>query len=306
MSPAPHLPVLLKDIITALQPRPAGRYIDGTIGAGGHSSSILDECAPDGELIGFDLDPQALALARERLTAYGKRVHIIQASYTTMKIEAEKLGWNAVDGILLDFGVSSMQLDTPERGFSFLQDGPLDMRFSPQASQSAADLVNTLPEAELADIIFRYGEERLSRKIARAIVNNRPIQTTGELAALILRHLGKKERIHPATRTFQALRIAVNNELDSIETVIPQAVNLLKPGGRLAVISFHSLEDRIVKEYFRHESVDCICPPRQPVCTCGHKASIKEINRKPIIADETEKQANSRARSAKLRVAEKL
>ena len=199
-----------------------------------------------------------------------------------------------------------MQLDTPERGFSFLQDGPLDMRFSPQASQSAADLVNTLPEAELADIIFRYGEERLSRKIARAIVNNRPIYTTGELAALILKHLGKKERIHPATRTFQALRIAVNDELGSIETVIPQAVSLLKPGGRLAVISFHSLEDRIVKEYFRHESTDCICPPRQPVCTCGHKASIKEINRKPIIADETEKQANSRARSAKLRVAEKL
>jgi 16S rRNA (cytosine1402-N4)-methyltransferase len=306
MGKAAHLPVLLQTIITALQPKPAGRYIDGTLGAGGHSSSILEESSPDGEVLGFDLDPQALALTHQRLASYGERAHIVQASYTTMKVEAEKLGWNAVDGILLDFGVSSMQLDTPERGFSFLHDGPLDMRFSPQATQSAADLVNTLPEAELADIIFRYGEERLSRKIARVIVNNRPIQTTGELANLILNRIGKKERIHPATRTFQALRIAVNNELESVETVIPLAVSLLKPGGRLAIISFHSLEDRLVKEYFRRESTDCLCPPRQPVCTCGHKAIIKEINRKPIIADETESQANSRARSAKLRIAEKL
>ena len=306
MGPEPHLPVLLQAIITAIQPKPAGRYIDGTLGAGGHSFEILKASAPDGELIGFDLDPQALALARNRLATFEKRVHIIEASYVEMKTETERMGWNAVDGILLDFGVSSMQLDTAERGFSFLREGPLDMRFTPQAAQSAADLVNTLPEEEIADIIFRYGEERLSRKIARAIVNNRPIHTTGELANLILKMIGKKERIHPATRTFQALRIAVNNELESIETVVPMAVGLLKPGGRLAVISFHSLEDRIVKEYFRQESRDCICPPRQPICTCGHKASIKEINRKPIIADEAEMQVNSRSRSAKLRVAEKL
>jgi 16S rRNA (cytosine1402-N4)-methyltransferase len=306
MGPAPHLPVLLKTIITALQPKPGGHYIDGTLGAGGHSSIILDESAPDGELIGFDLDPQALDIARNRLASYGERVHIVQASYVMMKVEAEKLRWPAVDGVLLDFGVSSMQLDTPERGFSFLRDGPLDMRFSPSATQSAADMVNTLSESELADIIFRYGEERLSRKIARVIVNNRPIHTTEELANLILKNIGKKERIHPATRTFQALRIAVNNELESVEKVIPLAVELLKPGGRLAIISFHSLEDRLVKEYFRRESSDCICPPRQPICTCGHKAIIKEINRKPIEADETERQANSRARSAKLRIAEKL
>lgn len=306
MGAAPHLPVLLKAIITALQPKSTGRYLDGTLGAGGHSSSILDESAPDGEVIGFDLDPQALTLARQRLATYGERAHIVQASYTTMRVEAEKLGWGAVDGILLDFGVSSMQLDTPERGFSFLHDGPLDMRFTPYATQSAADLVNTFPEADLADILFRYGDERLSRKIARTIVNNRPIHTTGELANLILKNIGKKERIHPATRTFQALRIAVNNELESIKTVIPLAMSLLKPGGRLAVISFHSLEDRLVKEYFRRESKDCICPPRQPVCTCGHKASLKEINRRPIEADEIEKQVNSRARSAKLRIAEKL
>jgi len=187
-----------------------------------------------------------------------------------------------------------------------MHNGPLDMRFSPEASLSAADLVNNLGEEELADIIYRYGEDRLSRKIARAIVNNRPMHTTRELADLIQKHIGRPERIHPATRTFQALRIAVNGELDSIEAVLPQAVGLLKPGGRLAVISFHSLEDRLVKEYFRHESVDCICPPRQPICTCGHKASLRELKRKPIEADEAEKQANSRARSAKLRIAEKL
>ena len=257
-------------------------------------------------MIGFDLDPQALELARSRLAEFGKRVHILQASYLEMLTEARGLGWNAVDGILLDFGVSSMQLDTAERGFSFLKEGPLDMRFTPEAGQSAADLVNTLQEDELADIIFQYGEERLSRKIARVIVNNRPIHTTGELANLILKNIGKKERIHPATRTFQALRIAVNNELESIEKVIPMAVSMLKPGGRLAAISFHSLEDRIVKEYFRRESTDCICPPRQPICNCGHKATIKEINRKPIVADENEMQINSRSRSAKLRIIEKL
>lgn len=306
MNLVPHQPVLLQSIITALQPNSPGLYIDGTLGAGGHSSILLDVCGPEGELLGLDLDPQALEIACERLKNYGNRAHIVQASYTTMKTEAGELGWSAVDGILLDFGVSSMQLDTPERGFSFLRDGPLDMRFSPHATQSAADLVNTLQEDELADIIFRYGEERNSRKIARVIVNSRPVQTTGELADLILKNFGKKERIHPATRTFQALRIAVNNELESIETVIPMAVALLKPGGRLAIISFHSLEDRLVKEYFRHESVDCICPPRQPICTCEHKASIKEINRKPIEADDIEKQSNSRARSAKLRIAEKL
>lgn len=290
-----------------------GRYIDGTLGAGGHSAGILTESTPAGELLGLDLDPQALAIARERLAVFGDRAHLVQASYTTMKDEAAKLGWDAVDGILLDFGVSSMQLDTPQRGFSFIHDGPLDMRFTPQASLSAADLVNSMPEAELADIIFRYGEERLSRKIARVIVNNRPINTTKELADLILKHLGKRERIHPATRTFQALRIAVNGELESIETVLPLAMSLLrspdpksgKPGGRLAVISFHSLEDRLVKEYFRRESTDCICPPRQPICTCGHKASLIEINRKPVEASAEEILANSRARSAKLRVAEK-
>lgn len=303
---APHQPVLYEEIIHALRPAPGGRYIDGTLGAGGHSAGLLEASAPTGEVLAFDLDPQAITLACARLAAFGTRIHIVQASYVEMAEHAARLGWQAVDGILLDLGVSSMQLDTPERGFSFLRDAPLDMRFSPAAPHSAADLVNSLPEDELVEIFFRYGEERRARRIARAIVQNRPIATTGQLADLALKTLGKTERIHPATRLFQALRIVVNRELEAIETVLPVAINLLRPGGRLAVIAFHSLEDRIVKETFRRESTDCLCPPRQPVCTCGHRARLREITRKPIQAGPAELQANPRARSAKLRVAEKL
>lgn len=303
---APHLPVLYKEIIHALQPKTAGHYIDGTLGAGGHSAGILQASAPAGEILGFDLDPQALSLARERLSPFGARAHLVQASYLEMRASAQALGWETVDGILLDWGVSSMQIDTAARGFSFLQEGPLDMRFDPHAALTAADLVNTLPEEELADILFRYGEERLSRRIARAIVQQRPVSTTRQLADLVLKAVGRPERIHPATRTFQALRIAVNGELEAVEQVLPIALGLLKPGGRLAVIAFHSLEDRIAKETFRRESTDCLCPPRQPVCTCGHMASIKLIHRKPIEAGEAEIKENPRARSAKLRIAEKL
>lgn len=301
----PHLSVLYKDIIHALSPRAGGRYIDGTLGAGGHAAGILAASAPDGELLGLDLDPQALAIATERLAGFGGRAHIVRASYLEMAVQAKALGWDQVDGIVLDLGVSSMQLDNAGRGFSFLQDGPLDMRFDPSRGSSAADLVNSLSESDLADIIFRYGEERLSRKIARIIVQHRPFTTTRQLADLVLKTIGKRERIHPATRTFQALRIAVNGELDAVESVLPLAVELLRPGGRLAVISFHSLEDRIVKTYFRRESRDCLCPPQQPVCNCGHRATITEINRKPIEAGEEEIQVNARARSAKLRVIEK-
>jgi 16S rRNA (cytosine1402-N4)-methyltransferase len=306
MSSAPHLPVLLNEIITALQPQPSGRYIDGTLGAGGHSFHILEASSPSGQLLGLDLDPQAIGLATKRLEQYGQRAIIRQSSYADMVEEAAKLGWNEVDGILLDFGVSSMQIDSPERGFSFLTEGPLDMRFSTNAKRSAADLVNQLPEDEIADIIFRYGEDRNGRKIARTIVKNRPFATTTQLADLIKKHHSSGEKNHPATRTFQALRIAVNDELNIIEAILPQAIKLLKLGGRLAVISFHSLEDRIVKDCFRTESTDCLCPPRQPICNCGHKAAIKLINRKPIIADEVEIKQNSRSRSAKLRIAEKI
>jgi len=306
MTGAPHQPVLYHEIIHALQPKNAGHYVDGTLGAGGHARGILETCKPDGRLLGLDVDPQALALARETLAPYGQRARLMQASYDSLTERLREIGWNGVDGILLDLGLSSMQLDTPERGFSFQQDAPLDMRFDPASPTTAADLVNNLPQDELADLIYRNGEERASRRIARAIVKARPLQTTRQLAAVIETVLPRKGRIHPATQTFQALRIAVNQELERVENVLPQAVAALKSDGRLAVISFHSLEDRIVKEYFRRESRDCICPPRQPVCTCGHKATLKEITRKPITPGEAEIAANPRARSAKLRIAEKL
>ncbi len=306
MATEPHLPVLYQEIITALQPHSSGRFVDGTLGAGGHAAGLLEISTPHGQLLGLDVDPQALAIAHKKLERFGERVHLRQASYLKMAEEARLLNWENVDCILLDLGVSSMQIDTPERGFSFLHDGPLDMRFSPRATHSAEHFVNTLDENELAEIIFRFGEERLSRRIAKAILQARPIKSTKQLADLIQKNIGRPEKIHPATRTFQALRIAVNEELDAVEKVLPIATQLLKKSGKLAIISFHSLEDRLVKEYFRRESKDCICPPRQPICTCGHKASVKELTRKPIIASEEEIKRNSRARSAKLRIVERI
>lgn len=287
--------------------------MDCTLGAGGHAAGILQASSPDGSLLGMDVDPTAVALASRRLSAFGSRVVIRRASYRTLQDQLKALSWPPVEGILLDLGASSMQFDTPERGFSFQQEAPLDMRFDPQQPTSAAELVNTLPEAELAEIIYRYGEERKSRQVARAIVMARPLSTTRQLAEVVARAVsaGRKPRagegrIHPATRTFQALRIAVNAELDALEAVLPQAVAALAPGGRLAVIAFHSLEDRIVKNYFRQESRDCLCPPRQPVCTCGHHAVIREVTRQPIRPETAEIEHNPRARSARLRVAEKL
>jgi len=306
MVAAPHQPVLYHEIIHALQPNSPGFYVDGTVGAGGHARGILEACAPDGCLLGLDLDPQALALAREFLAPYGERVRLVQASYTSLHEVLRGEGWERVQGILLDLGLSSMQMDNPERGFSFQVDAPLDMRFDPSRGLTAADLVNSLPETELVDLLFRYGEEPRSRRIVQAIIQARPVTTTGQLAEIVARAYPKRGRTHPATRTFQALRIAVNQELEALEQILPKAMDALSAGGRLAIISFHSLEDRIVKEYFRRESRDCICPPRQPVCTCGHKATLKEVVRKPITPGEAEIQVNPRARSAKLRIAEKL
>ena len=257
-------------------------------------------------MLGMDVDPQALDLARQTLAPFGERACLKRASYTSMADLMAEIGWEKVDGILLDLGASSMQFDTPERGFSFLAEGPLDMRFDPSNPLTAAEIINTWPEDELADVLFRYGEERASRRIARVIVQTRPIKTTRELADVIMKAVGRHGPHHPATQTFQALRITVNTELESLEKVLPMAIQALAPGGRLAVISFHSLEDRLVKEFFRQESKDCICPPQQPVCTCGHKASIQEVTRRPITPTEEETNRNSRARSAKLRVAEKL
>ncbi|HKI53985.1 MAG TPA: 16S rRNA (cytosine(1402)-N(4))-methyltransferase RsmH [Anaerolineales bacterium] len=306
MNDSPHLPVLYKEIIHALQPTQGGRYVDGTLGAGGHARGILEACAPDGQLLGLDVDPQALAIARKTLAPYEHRIHLAQASYTTLTAQLQQLGWDEVDGIVLDLGASSMQFDTPERGFSFMQDAPLDMRFGPHATQTAADIVNSYPERELADLIYEYGEERDSRKIARAIVNKRPLHTTRELVAAIEAVSPRRgNRVHPATRTFQALRIAVNKELSSIKEVLPKAVAGLKSGGRLAVISFHSLEDRIVKEFFRVQSKDLVNPPYEQLYEIERKAIIKEVNRKPITPSEEETKNNPRARSAKLRIAEK-
>jgi len=306
MAGTPHQPVLYHEIIHALQPKNKGQYVDGTLGAGGHARGILEACAPDGRLVGLDIDLQALALARENLAPYGERVRLIQASYDSLAKILQEIGWEAVNGILLDLGLSSMQLDTAERGFSFQQDAPLDMRFDPASPTTAADLVNTLPKDELANLIYRYGEERASRRIAQAIVKARPLQTTRQLVAVIETVLPRKGRVHPATRTFQALRIAVNRELERLENVLPQAVAALRSGGRLAIISFHSLEDRIVKEYFRSESKDLVNPPYERIYEVEKNATLKEINRKVITPGEAEIAANPRARSAKLRIAEKL
>ena len=306
MNDLPHQPVLYKEIIHALQLHDGGRYVDGTLGAGGHARGIMEASAPDGQLLGLDVDPQALAIARRNLAPYEHRIHLAQASYTSLSAQLVQLGWEAVDGIVLDLGASSMQFDTPERGFSFLNDAPLDMRFGPQALQTAADLVNKYSERELADLIYQYGEERDSRKIARAIVKARPIHTTRELVAAIEAVSPRRgDRVHPATRTFQALRIAVNEELASIEEVLPKAVAALRPGGRLAVISFHSLEDRIVKDFFREQGKDRVNPPYEQIYEEERKATLKEVNRKPIVPSDEETRNNPRARSAKLRIVEK-
>jgi 16S rRNA (cytosine1402-N4)-methyltransferase len=240
------------------------------------------------------------------LAPYGERARLIQASYDSLDEVLREVGWEEVDGILLDLGLSSMQLDAPERGFSFQQDGPLDMRFDPASPTTAADLVNTLPQDELADLIYRYGEERASRRIAQAILEARPLRTTRQLAAVVESVLPRRGRIHPATQTFQALRIAVNEELERVKEALPQAVAALKSGGRLAVITFHSLEDRLVKEYFRAESRELVNPPYERIYEVEKSATLKVINRKVITPGEAETTANPRSRSAKLRIVEKL
>jgi 16S rRNA (cytosine1402-N4)-methyltransferase len=311
MTDSPHIPVMLQPVLDGLNvsAHPDGRFIDGTVGAGGHAAAILD-AAPAAQLLGFDRDPRSLAIAQMRLTQFGARAILVHANYDTMLEVAPRHGFDLglVAGILLDLGLSSMHVDEAERGFAFKTNGPLDMRYDPDSGiPTAADLVNSLDPEELADILYQYGEERDSRRIARVIIAARPLHTTRQLAQAIEKaHRGPRDRIHPATRTFQALRIAVNDELGAVERVLPQTLELLCPGGRLAVISFHSLEDRIVKQFLRGESTDCICPPKQPVCTCGHKARIRLIARSPMVASEAEIAANPRSRSARLRIAERL
>jgi 16S rRNA (cytosine1402-N4)-methyltransferase len=311
-----HIPVLYHEVMALLAPQAGGRYIDGTLGAGGHTAGILERSAPDGQVLAFDRDPSAIAFARQQLGELADRVIFVQASFAQMGDLAAAHGFTAVDGILLDLGFSSRQLDDPARGFSFLQDGPLDMRLDPAQPASAADLVNDLAEAELARLFWQYGEEKQSRRLARAIVAQRPVTTTGQLAAIVSAELlgGARERrgraperrIHPATRVFQALRIAVNEELAALTAVLPVALELLKVGGRMAVISFHSLEDRPVKQFFRQQSQSCVCPPELPVCRCGGQARFKLVQRKVIQPTAVEIAQNPRSRSARLRVIERL
>ena len=301
-----HLPVLYPEVLAGLKPAPGGKYIDGTLGAGGHAAGILTLSSPDGRLLGMDRDPRALETARAALAPFGDRVTIVSASYTHMADAAR--GFAPVDGILLDLGLSSLQLDDPARGFAFQSEGPLDMRFDPQSELTAAEIVNEWPLDELADILYQYGEERHSRRIAQAIGAARPLRTTTQLAEVVVRAVGGRRdasRIHPATRTFQALRIAVNGELDTVKEVLPIAVSLLYPGGRLAVISFHSLEDRIVKDYFRLQARGPQNDPALPA-PAHFVPVLKEITRKPGVASAEEIARNPRARSAKLRIAEKL
>ncbi len=302
-----HKPVLLKEVLEALRPRSGGHYLDGTLGAGGHAEGILEASMPDGVLAGFDIDQAAILLAEERLSPFKDRLTIAQSSYIEMKNVLADWNWPPLDGILLDLGASSMQFDQAERGFSFQNDGPLDMRFDSQEYLTASIIVNEWAEEDIAAIIRENGEEPRARKVAQAIVAARPIESTAELAKIVARGLrAKRGRIHPATKTFQALRIAVNSELENIRQVLPDAISLLSSGGRLAVISFHSLEDRIVKQFIVRESKDCICPPEQIICTCDHQASVKRVTKKPIQAQSIERTNNPRARSAKLRVAERL
>jgi 16S rRNA (cytosine1402-N4)-methyltransferase len=307
-----HLPVLEQEVLTLLHPRPDGRYIDGTAGGGGHSWALLAASSvemppqPGGWVLSLDADPAAVERVRQRLQPFGSRSVVVQANFRQLAAVARQAGFDLVDGIVLDLGFSSDQLASETRGFALMADGPLDMRYDPAQETSAADLVNTLPESELADLIYAYGEERFSRRIARAIVQARPLSSAGQLARIIERAAGRRGRLHPATRTFQALRIAVNDELDALTDALPQAVALLRPGGRLAVISFHSLEDRIVKQFMQREAKDCLCPPEILVCQCGHCATLRLVTRKPIEPSAAEIDHNPRSRSAKLRVAERL
>jgi 16S rRNA (cytosine1402-N4)-methyltransferase len=303
-----HVPVMVREVLAALNVKPGGRYVDATVDGGGHAEAVMDAASPGGAMLGIDLDSQALARARERLARFGDHVRLIEGSYADAARICGGLDFTPVNGVLFDLGVSSLELDSAERGFSLRREGPLDMRFSPKQQQTAADIVNGASEEELADILRRYGEEPQAKKIARYLVQHRPLQTTTELANAIEKAVGRRARrqTHPATRTFQALRIAVNQELLSLESALPQACGLLGDFGRLAVLSYHSLEDRIVKEFIRRESRDCICPPKQPVCTCGHKASLRTVTRGALRPSAGEVEANPRARSARLRAAERL
>lgn len=307
-----HRPVMVTEVIEALQCRPGGVYLDGTAGGGGHSLEILKNSSPDGLLVATDIDGDAIEETKKRLASFGRRAIVVNDNFSAMRAVLTGRGISKVDGILLDLGVSSHQLDSAVRGFSFTLEAPLDMRMDKSRGPSAYDLIHSLSREELEKIIREYGEEKTARRIAIAITRRRVIsniRTTTELAAIVAGAFPKirtASRIHPATRTFQAIRIAVNNELRNLKLAIEDGVELLRSGGRFCVISFHSLEDRIVKNSFSEQAKGCICPPDLPFCACGRKPTLKIITKKPLVPNETEINENPRSRSAKLRAAQRI
>jgi 16S rRNA (cytosine1402-N4)-methyltransferase len=309
---APHRPVLLFEAVELLAPERGGLFVDATLGLGGHSEALL-AASPDTRVLGIDRDREAIRLATERLARFGTRFRAAHGNFREISRILDEAEETEVSGVLADLGVSSLQFDTPERGFSFRHDAPLDMRMNATGDEeTAAELLERLPEEEIARVIYEYGEERKSRRIARWIVERRergePLKTTGELASLVARAVGYKrgDRVHPATRTFQALRIAVNGELEGLDEFVETAVDLLEARGRLAVISFHSLEDRVVKHALRRLSGHCECGRRVPVCACGARRAVEVLTRRPVVPSEQELEENPRARSAKLRACSKL
>ncbi len=302
-----HIPVLLEEVIESLAVQPGGRYIDCTLGGGGHAAAILERSSPGGQLLGIEADPDNAKIALKNLAPYGEAAVIVNDNFANLATIVKQYHFQPVHGILFDLGLSSLQLDEGKHGFSFQREAPLDMRFNPRQETTAADLVNSLSENELSRILHEYGEEINSRRIAGAIVRNRPVRTTLQLAKIVEGVVGgRRGKIHPATRTFQALRIAVNRELDNLKSALTQALGVLGYEGRLVVISYHSLEDRIVKQFIAEESRDCICPPELPTCVCKHKAQLKPVNRKVIRPSSAEVRSNPRSRSAKLRAAERI
>ena len=302
-----HTPVMVPEALDALRVQPGGRYIDATLGEGGHSDAVLERALPGGLVLGLDADHEAVQVATGRLARWKDAFVAVNANFRELRSTALQHDFVPVHGVLFDLGVSSLQLDAEARGFSFRRPDPLDMRFSLAQKLTASDIVNGYREHDLADVIYRLGEERASRKIARAIVASRPVKTSLDLANLVERVSPRRgRRIHPATKTFQALRIAVNDELAALEMALEQAVSLLGQGGRLAVISYHSLEDRIVKNFIRRESADCVCPPATPVCQCDHLATLRAVTKSPLSPSEEEPRDNPRSRSAKMRVAERI
>jgi 16S rRNA (cytosine1402-N4)-methyltransferase len=306
---AAHVPVLVDEVLTYLAPRPGALVVDATVGDGGHADAILRRIAPAGRLVGLDRDAEAIARAEEHLRPFGQNVTLVQANFSDLDETLNALGIGAVDGVLLDVGVSTRQLTEAERGFSFERVGPLDMRMDrgDAAGRTAADLANTLPERDLANLIYRFGEERASRRIARQIVARRPLRTTRDLARAVEAAVGAgRGRLHPATRTFQALRIATNREIESLERALPQAIRRLRPGGRLCVIAFHSIEDRAVKTALARFARGCTCPADLPECRCGGERLVRILTKKPVTPSAAEVARNPRARSARLRAAERL